>query len=134
MKTLLFIIPLTTASAFLGLKAFLGMYVVAQMIYWFLSMRKSCSLLSLSVNNYLATLFVPIFSCIISGLLTLIIKKFLPIFDFLIIELLFLGGGYFLVYFTLLIWLDFNRLIAIGKTLLPKNVFLKKLSRNAELK
>ncbi|MBG9994560.1 oligosaccharide flippase family protein [Pseudoalteromonas sp. NZS127_1] len=124
------IVPLTAASAFLGLNALLIMLILGKCLYCSLSLWKSCQILSLDVKKYIVSFIVPLICCIVTAITTSLITQFIPPLKFILVDITISATIFFIIYLTQMLLFDRKKIVSIGLVLLPNNQHLNKLAKN----
>ncbi|MFP3363170.1 oligosaccharide flippase family protein [Pseudoalteromonas sp. SIMBA_148] len=132
-KLSLIIVPITAASAFLGLNALLIMLILGKSLYCSVSMWKSCQLLSLNIKEYILSFIVPLVCCIVAAITTTLITQFIPSFKFILLDIIISATIFFIIYLAQLLLFDRKKLVNIGLILLPNNHHLIMLAKKLNI-
>lgn len=132
-KLSLIIVPITAASAFLGLNTLLIMLILGKSLYCSVSMWKSCQLLSLNIKEYILSFIVPLISCIVAAIITSLITLSVGPFKFILVDIIISAAIFFITYLTQLLLFDRKKLVNIGLILLPNNHHLIMLAKKLNI-
>ena len=121
------ILPASALAAYYGLKPLLIMIVVGKSLYWFSSLFKACSLLSLRKRDYLASFYRPIICNLLAVGATLFVNTLLPVFNIIFINVALSAVFYFALYLLLLFFFERQKIILTLQKVLPHNKYIKLL-------
>ena len=127
LKLSLIVIPITTMSAYGGIKYLLVALILSKVLYFTASMFKTCDLLTLKVTDYLRSFLTPLLSCLAVGVVIYFLNPYIPHVDIILIDIIINAIFYFVGYAFLLYLFEGKKLIEIALTQFPKNKKLNKL-------
>jgi teichuronic acid exporter len=132
-KLSLVILPLITLSAYWGLNYLLLVFVLGKFINVLLSMKKCCTLLSMTINEYLISFLLPVASCIVAAIVTAVSSSYITVehenFSSTLFHVVALMLVFFTVYIGILVSLDYKKIILLGLFIFPNNHRLIKLAK-----
>ena len=126
LKLSVFAIPITTISAFAGLKYLLIALILTKVVYCTASMLKTCKLLSLKLKDYIFSFLTPLLCSFSIGVIIYLLTPYLPHVNNIFIDIIISAIVYFMGYIVLLYLLENKKLIEMAQTLFPNHVKLKK--------
>lgn len=129
LKLSVIVIPVTTLSAYGGIKYLLVALAVSKGMYFTASMFKTCELLSLKVKDYLLSFLTPLLCCFSVGVAVYFLNPYIPHVNIILIDIIINAVIYFIVYAVLVYIFEGKKLIKIALTQFPNNDKLKKFSQ-----